>query len=157
MAALVVYDSLYGNTERIASAVAAVLGAETVRVGEVSPEDLARCDLLVIGSPTHGGRASAATKALLARLPPGALEGKRVAAFDTRSILESNAVVRLLVRMLGYAAPRLASELHRLGGQIEVDPMGFLVHGKEGPLLDGEEARAESWARSLRPGARLAG
>ena len=145
------------QAERIASAVGAVLGAEAKRVGEVTPMDLARCALLVVGSPTHAGRPSTATKAFLAALSPGALEGKRVAAFDTRSVIESNAFVRLLVRVLGYAAPRLARELRRLGGHVEGDPVGFLVHGKEGPLVDGEEARAESWARGLRLGARLAG
>ena len=57
MKALVVYDSFYGNTEKIAVAIGAALGsAEDVtvlRVSQVKPEQLAGLNLLIVGSPTR--------------------------------------------------------------------------------------------------------
>lgn len=158
MTALVVYDSLYGNTERIAHAIAAALGAEAKHVGAVAPADLTSCDLLVVGTPTHGGRPSPATKKFLKTLPDGILAGTSVATFDTRfAAANSNVVARLFIGLLGYAAPRLARDLSHLGGRIEGEPGGFLVGGKEGPLLDGEEARAASWASGLQAATRSPG
>lgn len=55
MEALVVYDSTYGNTEEIAHAIGEAIGGEVLHVSTVSPADLERFDLLIIGSPTHGG------------------------------------------------------------------------------------------------------
>ena len=49
MRALVVYDSVFGNTEKVARAVAAALGCEAKRVGETRPEDLAGVDLAAGG------------------------------------------------------------------------------------------------------------
>ena len=57
MKVLVVYDSVYGNTEQIARAIGEGLGAEesvpVVRVADVNPEQLRNLDLLVVGSPTQ--------------------------------------------------------------------------------------------------------
>ncbi len=64
MRTLVVYDSLYGNTERIARAIgSAILGdVEVLRVSEVGPALLRPFDQLVVGCPTQN---SGATKAIL--------------------------------------------------------------------------------------------
>ncbi len=60
MKVLVVYDTLYGNTEKIARAIAgAVAPPDTVRIiraGEAGPADLEGVGLLFVGSPTQGGR-----------------------------------------------------------------------------------------------------
>lgn len=89
MTALVLYDSLYGNTERIAEAIAQAVvqalaevasepgGARAVRVREVDPSALEGCTLLVVGSPTHGGRPSADMQAFLKSLAGGDLQGVR--------------------------------------------------------------------------------
>jgi flavodoxin len=52
---LVVYDSTYGNTEKIAQAIGEAIGGQILRVGEVNPADLKGFDLLIVGSPTRGG------------------------------------------------------------------------------------------------------
>ncbi|MDH7489013.1 MAG: flavodoxin domain-containing protein [Anaerolineae bacterium] len=56
MSTLVVYDSLHGNTEKIARTVAGVLGADAqvVRAGQADPAAVAAADLVVLGAPTHG-------------------------------------------------------------------------------------------------------
>jgi len=140
--ALVVYDSQYGNTERIAQAVGEAIGSQVVRVDDVSPAELKEFDLLIVGSPTHGGWYTPGVKGLLEALPP--LRGFKVAAFDTRTASIWN---RLLP--FGYAAPRIAGKLEGNGGSLLAPPEGFVVLGVEGPLKDGELERAASWARGL--------
>ncbi len=150
MTALVVYDSVYGNTERIARAIGATLEGEARAVANVSPHDVERCSLLVVGSPTQGGRPTPAIAGLLKDLREDSVRGKHFAAFDTRiSAASSGVAMRLLLRTLGYAAPRIAKSLRDRGGQLLTEPEGFIVDGKEGPLRLGEEARASTWAAAL--------
>ena len=151
MTGLVVYDSVYGNTERIARAIGAALDGEIRAVASVSAEDVQGCSMLVVGSPTQGGRPTAPIADLLKRLPPDSIRGRGVAAFDTRmSAADSGFAMRLLLRVLDYAAPRIAKVLRAKGGNLLAEPEGFLVEGKEGPLKEGEEERAAAWARSLK-------
>jgi flavodoxin len=146
MRTLVVYDSLYGNTEAIAQAVAAVLPGEVQlrRVTEVDPGEVQAVDLLIVGSPTHGALASEAARALLDRLGAPAQEGARAATFDTRLTWP------FLERWGGFAAPKMADVLKDKGWTLVGQPGGFFVKGlKKGPLKRGEESRAAAWARGL--------
>ena len=144
MNALVVYDSKFGNTERVARAIGEALrenGAVDVRpVAEVDgiPPGI---DLLVIGGPTRGHGADPALKAFLARVPPQAVAGIATAAFDTR--------FRWPVFLSGSAARGIAKRLERKGARLVVEPESFFVEHSEGPLADGEIGRAGVWARSL--------
>lgn len=54
MKSMVVYDSVFGNTEQIAQAIGNVLGPRDVRVSNVNPEQLTGLKLLIVGSPTQG-------------------------------------------------------------------------------------------------------
>jgi flavodoxin len=144
MKTLVVYDSVHGNTGTIAQAIGdAIPGEVTVlRVGAVSASDLAAYDLLIVGSPTHGGRATDAIQDLLKQVQPPALEGTRVAAFDTRFSAR-------WVRIFGFAAPRIAKSLKEKGGTPVGSPGDFIVKGTEGPLKEGEVERAAAWAKEI--------
>ncbi|HXH96568.1 MAG TPA: flavodoxin domain-containing protein, partial [Gaiellaceae bacterium] len=90
MNALVLYDSKYGNTERIAETIALVLQeALTTRLASIDEVDdceewLRGVDLLVVGGPTHRHGISDPLKTPLACLADSALGGIRVAVFDTR-------------------------------------------------------------------------
>jgi flavodoxin I len=139
---LVVYDSLYGNTAQVARAIGgAVAGeAEVLSVSEAKPTELRSYDLVVVGSPTQGGRATEAMQAFLAEIP--ALDGANIAVFDTR-------LKARWVKVFGYAAGKIADELKELGATFAVEPEGFAVEGKEGPLAAGELERAAAWGRSL--------
>lgn len=155
MKTLVIYDSVFGNTEKIAQAIAQSLGTrvsvEILKPDQVVPEQMTGVDLLVVGSPTRGFRPTEALSDLLKRIPSKALTGVKVAAFDTRfnvDQIESKGV-RLLVKTGGYAAKRIADQLKKLGGNLIVEPEGFFVKDTEGPLLDGEIERASAWAVSL--------
>jgi flavodoxin len=156
MKALVVYDSGYGNTEQIAQAIGRALGdqkdVEVVRVGEVRPQQLAGITLLIVGSPTRQFRPTPATTSFLKSIPPNALKGVKVAAFDTRFTVSEIEKVRILaffVRIFGYAAEPIADRLRKKGGDLVLPPEGFYVGGTEGPLLEGELERAGDWAKQI--------
>jgi flavodoxin I len=155
MKTLVIYDSVFGNTEKVAHAIAESLGTrvsvEIHKPDQVVPEQLTGVDLLVVGSPTRGFRPTEALAGLLKRIPSKALTGVKVAAFDTRfkvDQIESKGV-RLIVKTGGYAAKRISDQLKKLGANLIVPPEGFFVKDTEGPLLDGEIERASAWALSL--------
>jgi flavodoxin I len=139
MKSLVIYDSVYGRTEKIALAVGEVIGARVLKVDEMDPAALKGHDLLVIGSPTHGGSFTEKIRALLDAMP--ALEGCRVTLFDTRTAKWS--------WIFGYAAERMAKVIEKKGGDLAAPPQGFFVLGTRGPLKDGEIERAADWAKEL--------
>ena len=157
MKAMVVYDSVFGNTEQIAQAIGNALGSpedvEILRVGDVKPEQWTGLQLLIVGSPTRGFRPTPATVGLLKGIPKGGLQGVRVAAFDTRfttdEIKKGPAILRLLVNIFGYAAEPISARLKKKEGVPIVPPEGFFVGGTEGPLQEGELERAADWARRI--------
>ena len=156
MNALVVYDSAYGNTQRVAEAIGEVLGpAEDVavrRVGEVKPGEVAGLEILIVGSPTQKFSATGATTRFLKSIPDDALRGVKVAAFDTRFPQDKVDEVRILaffVSIFGYAAKPIAKRLQKKGGRLVIPPEGFFVGDTEGPLLEGELERAAEWAQTI--------
>ncbi|MEQ6900519.1 flavodoxin domain-containing protein [Nocardioides sp. YIM 152588] len=174
MHAVVVYESMFGNTEQIASGIAAGLEAAgattaTVDVGRLEPDDLAGCGLLVVGAPTHAfslSRASTREDAVRQGADPARavtgvrewlttvdaafprLEDRpRVAVFDTRA---------QKVRRLPGSAGRAARVLRACGFTV-VDRATFLVLDVKGPLAAGELDRAREWGAALGTGAGAVG
>ncbi|MFX1537288.1 MAG: flavodoxin family protein [Promethearchaeota archaeon] len=147
MKALVVYDSVYGNTEQIARAIGKALNIEIVRANDVKADQLTELKLLIIGSPTHGGRFTEAIQDFLNGISELTM-GINVAAFDTRTS-SRNFILRVLEKIFGHAAGRIADVLKRQGGILIAEPEGFIVKGTKGPLKEGELERAESWAKDI--------
>jgi hypothetical protein len=165
MRALVVYESMFGNTEKVAGAVAHGLQLEGVDTGLVeagaAPEALsADVDLLVVGGPTHGfsmSRSSTRADAVRQGAPAERtttgirewlesvwLDPARlplVAAFDTRVTK-----VRWIPRAAGPSATRMA---RRRGLEPLAKPVGFLVDDVKGPLVRHELEHAVAWGRRL--------
>jgi flavodoxin len=154
--ALVVYDSQFGNTEKIGlamrDALASQVDVEALRVDDVRPEQWAGIGLLIVGSPTQRFSPTPATTQFLKSIPARALKGVRVAAFDTRFTEQEINKIRILaffVRIFGYAAKPIADLLVRKGGELVLPLEGFYVAETEGPLLEGELERAGDWARRI--------
>jgi flavodoxin len=108
MKAMLVYDSAYGNTEKIAQAIGDALGSQgevkLVRAADARPEQLAGLDLLVVGSPTQKFSPTGATTAFLKGIPKNSLQGVKVAAFDTRfteSEIDRIRILAFFVRIFG--------------------------------------------------------
>ena len=166
MRALVVYESMFGNTRNVALAIAEGIGAAmVVDAVEVSgaptlvPADVA---LLVVGGPTHAhGLSSATSRANAARRADGIVvsagsglrewlaafqpaAGVVAAAFDTR--------IKGPMLFTGSAATSVTKQLQKHIKQVD-PPRSFVLDGATGPLTDRvskeELAAARAWGRTL--------
>ena len=140
MKALVIYESKYGNTGKIAEGIAAELGGTALSVNDFKPDCLANIDLVIVGSPIHGWQPSPDTAHFLEHLEKKSLKGKYVAAFDTG----------YKTMMAGNAAPKILKMLEKAGGTQIAPPQKFIVLQAEGPLVPGEVERAQTWAYYLK-------
>ena len=164
MKALVMFESMFGNSERVARAVADGLGehgAVTVQdVTAVGPAGIAPdVDLLVVGGPTHafsmsraGTREDAIRQGAGQGLPerglrewledlPADLHLLPCATFDTR--------VSRVRHLPGSAARSAARGLRRRHGILLAAPESFYVDDVSGPLGWDELGRARDWGRRL--------
>ncbi len=145
MNALVVYESQFGNTEKVAVAVAGALRAlgqaQAVHVARANPTGLQDVDLLVVGGPTQNRGATSGIQSFIAAIPPKQLHGMRVAVFDTR--------YRQPTWLVGSAAGAMAKALQRMSVSPVVPTESFIVTGQKGPLVSGELERAAAWAEAL--------
>lgn len=145
MKALIVYDSVHGNTEKIARSISGAITGEVkvLRTGEVNPSDLESIDLLIVGSPTYGGRPTPAMQDFLNKvIVERSLRDVDVVAFDTR-------LTAKWVKIFGFASGKIAGSLEAKGGTLVLSPEGFFVTRSEGPLKEGELERAASWAKKI--------
>ncbi len=143
MNALVVFDSVAGNTEKIAAAIAAGIGVGTRALRITCPEarHVESLSLLVIGSPTQGGRPTKATQQYLDNLSAFS-KTLKVATFDTRLQMK-------FAKLFGFAAEKIESHFKEKGIEMKGKPEGFIVRGRTGPLADGELERAGEWGKNL--------
>ena len=143
---LIVYDSVYGNTEKVANAIGgAIIGeVKVLRVGEVNVSELEPFNLLIVGSPTQGGRPTPGIQAFLNKISESVIKGVKVAAFDTRMSTR-------FIGIFGYAAERIANSLKKNGATLITPPEGFFVKdkGQEDSLKEGELERAARWAKEI--------
>ena len=153
MNVLIVYDSQFGNTERIARAIGGQLeSARLFRAEEAGALDLTTCDFLIAAGPTQRQKTSCAMQAWLEHLPRGILKNVPAATFDTR--------YRMSRFLTGSAAQRIASRLKRAGARLVVPPESFFMERDVPPqgekrrhelerLEPGEEERASEWAAGI--------
>ncbi|HEY63458.1 MAG TPA: flavodoxin family protein [Caldilineae bacterium] len=146
MKALVVYFSKFGNTQKVAEAIAEMLESAgsvcVLSLEQLTASDMKGVDLVVMGSPTHRMNLPEAVRLVLKGFPRRILRGTHIATFDT-----SYKMSWWLSHFT--AARRLARALRRLGGRQIAPPETFHVMEKEGPLYEGEIERARKWAEFL--------
>ena len=168
MRAVIVYESMFGNTHAIADAVGKglepMLEVVVVPLAEAGRERLGDADLLVVGGPTHfhgmSRPRSRKWAAGIARKPSNDLVLERdaqgpgvrdwlmslghghtkVAAFDTR--------FNGLAGLTGRASKAISRKLRKHGFEVVAKPESFLVDSKH-HLEPGEEARAQEWGKGL--------
>ena len=142
MKALVLYDSIYGNTKMIAEAISSGLGKDVkaVSVTDANPKTLEGIDLIVVGSPIIAWKPSEKMGKFLAGLSAGQLKGLQAATFDTR--------VKIFIH--GDAAKKIAQALETAGAKIIVESQVFYVKDRQGPLFEGEVKKAVEWATAIK-------
>lgn len=160
MRALVVYESLWGNTEQIDRAIAAELATKMdveVVEAETAPVSLEGVDLLLVGGPTHAFSMSRSTTRESAVADHDAPKSPRRGIREWLADLVLPHAMKAATfgtrvnapRLPGSAAKAAKQELRSLGAQMVVKQESFRVHGYEGPVIDGELERAAEWARSI--------
>lgn len=146
MNSLVVYESKFGNTQKVAETIAKGLGvyglARIVGMDDPYALTLDAVDLLVIGGPTQAHGMSPAMRAYLSASIPKLPTGTHVAVFDTR--LKGPGF------LWGSAAKAIAVAFRQTGFGLVTPPESFLVEGmKEPRLVAGEDQRAQAWAAEI--------
>ena len=154
MRTLVIYDSAFGNTQKVAEAVGTgISGAEVRHVAQVKPEDFGDLDCLIVGSATQKQNFLDGMRNFLSGIPQNSLNGVNIAAFDTRISIDDvrSTASRLAARVFlhRYAAEPIADALKAKGGAEVIDAEGFFVLDTEGPLKAGELERATAWGRQI--------
>ena len=146
MQSMVIYDSRFGNTERIAQRIAERLQAggpvRLIKAADASTLDALDVELLVVGGPTEGHGISPTLRSFLTQAPHGTLWGVAAAAFDTR--------LSWPTLLSGSAARRIAKALETMGAHLVATPESFIVDGaRESTLREGELERAGAWAAKI--------
>ncbi|HEY7488457.1 MAG TPA: flavodoxin domain-containing protein [Streptosporangiaceae bacterium] len=164
MRVLVVYESMFGNTQQIAKAIAKGLASygqvDIVEVGDASTvEPRNGHDLLVVGGPTHGlGLSRPGTREAAANQAANGVVSRRIGLREWLEVAETPRQVPTATFdtrldkprwLVGSAARGVAKRLRRYGGRLVVAPESFLVKGTPGPLRDGEVERARRWGAAL--------
>jgi flavodoxin len=147
MKGVVIYDTTYGNTKKIAEAITETLeesGLEVDIFHVKDIKDLSRdYDFLMLGSPTKIGTMSWAVRGFIGRKIKGEeWANKPFAAFDTE--MES-----VMKKGGGSAAEKISKKLKDKGLKQLQPELKVMVSRMKGPLKDGEIEKAEEYAKEL--------
>jgi hypothetical protein len=171
MRALIVYESMYGNTHVVATNIAAGLSARhdvtLVPVTRAAPELVAAADLLVVGGPTHLHRMSTAASRRWAAdaarkqgsgltMDPDAdgpgvrgwLEGAGSLGGQNTLAVAFDTRLSGAPLFTGRASRGISRLLAGHGCRMLAAPGSFLVSKKD-TLRDGEAARARAWGAMI--------
>lgn len=132
--AIVIYDTNFGNTEKIAKAIAEGMEEQGVKVDLINAEEvdaskLGEYDMLAVGGPTHVHGVSKPMKAFLERLRSVDVKGRKAFAFDTK----------MKAWWAGSAAGGIQKGLKKARMSILKPHSSAIVTGREGPLEEGME------------------
>jgi hypothetical protein len=163
--AVVVYESLFGDAERIARAIAhglsGHLDVEVIAAADAPQQLGPDVRLLVVGGPNHamsmprpstrkgavdqyGAKIADTTTGLHEWLDAATVPGGiSAAAYDTRMDHPK------LITAMDHAARTEEKLLHKLGATLAAPAEHFHVLDTRGPLADGEEDRARRWGQAL--------
>lgn len=142
MKAVIVYDSVYGNTETVAKMISKSLEsmghvAELVRAkdaAKATPEG----DVIIFGSPTRMGTMTGKMKRFLKKMDAGPWESKAAATFDTE-------VQDVIDKDGASAAAKMHDMVRAKGLKVHTPVLKVGVTGIRGPLSAGWESDVEAY------------
>src|SRR5512136_1106509 len=152
MKGIVVYDTSYGNTKKIAETLAETLKEPGIEVDLFYVKDVKKLngedyDFLVLGSPTKFGTMSFTIKFFLGRVKSEEWANKSFAAFDTEN--PENVEQARIQKKEWSAAEKIAEKLREKKMNQLLPVLKALVLGQKGPLVEGEIDRTKDYAREL--------
>jgi menaquinone-dependent protoporphyrinogen IX oxidase len=151
MRGMVVYDTSYGNTKKIAETIAETLIESGIDVDFVYVKDAKLSaknhDFLVLGSPTKFGTMSFAIRGFLGKVKSEEWMNKPFAAFDTEN--PENIEKSHTENKKWSAAEKIADKLREKKMNQLLPVLKAAVLGQKGPLVEGEVDRTKDYARQL--------
>ena len=143
---VLLYESKYGNTKRVAEAIA----EEMQRVGGmeatitalkgVDIDDIANCDMILLGGPTHFGGPTGGVRKFIDALGKRNVNGKSVAVFDTYLGEDFEKGVRKMEEQIRAKAPGL---------KLLAPGLSIRVEGMKGPIVEGELVKCKDFVKQL--------
>jgi flavodoxin len=147
--AIIVYESVYGNTKKIAEAICKGINehheieASVKKTGEIHTDDLCGFDAILFGCPNHNQEPARNLRIFIDRASIVHLEEKLGAAFDTYTGGNQDVAVKKLEAKIREKMPGIKLVGH----------LSSKVTGRKGPLADNEELKAFEFGRQF--GSRL--
>ncbi|MBS7633915.1 flavodoxin family protein [Candidatus Bathyarchaeota archaeon] len=143
---IIVYESKYGNTKRVAETImeslneAGGIEASIRELKEVNPNDVQNYDAILIGSPNHMGGPTRGIKKFIDKLGKLQLEGKVFAVFDTYMGKDFEKAVKKMEEKISEKAPRLKKI---------ADGLSIKVQGIKGPIAEGELQKCKEFGKNI--------
>ncbi len=146
--ATVIYDTRFGNTEKIARAFARGLEKQGIKVDcfkvdEVDINKLVEYDFLAVGGPTHNLGMSEPMKDFLEKMKTVDVSGRKGFCFDTRVQSRFNRFD------LNSAAKRIEKKLKKMKVKMIRPRKSAIVEGREGPLEKGAQETFEKLGKEI--------
>ena len=133
--AIIIYESKYGNTKRVAEVIAEgmreVPGVEAVlnEVKGVELDKITEFDAILVGSPNHMGSATKGIRKFIDELGRLSLGVKLGAVFDTYIGRDFEKAVKKMEKQIGEKVPGL---------KLATPGLSIKVEGMKGPISEGE-------------------
>ena len=152
MKGIIIYDTSYGNTQKIAETIAEVLKAAEIDtdlfyVKNVKKLNGSDYNFLIIGSPTKFGTMSFTVKSFLGKIKSEEWQNKPFAAFDTEN--PENIEKSKVENKNWSAAEKIAEKLKEKKMNQLLPVLKASVLDWKGPLVEGEIERAKSYTKEL--------
>ena len=141
---LVVFDTKYGNTEKLGREIASgieesgLAECKVINIRDVETEDISVYDGVLFGGPIHAFRATSGIKNAVKKVAKQGLEGKLVAAFDTCMGSRQYRGTKGIEKIVRKKSP---------GARVMTPGLSALVDGFKGPLNSSEPARAREFGQ----------
>ncbi|MDH5450650.1 MAG: flavodoxin family protein [Candidatus Bathyarchaeota archaeon] len=143
---IVVYESKYGNTKRVAETIIAGMNeieeveAVLKEPKHVDPTEVLDYDLILIGSPNHVGGPTRGVKKFIDKLGKIELEGKMGAVFDTYLGGDFNKAVRKMEKRIDEKVPGL---------KLITSGLSIRVKGFTGPIVEDDLPKCRDFGKKL--------
>ncbi len=150
MKSLVIFDTYFGNTKKIAEEIANQLKTTAVNVCGFNNSQLEDLELIIVGSPTRAFGPTENMKKFLKKLPE--INGIKIVAFDTRMDTDKapSEILKFMAKRFGFAAEKIEKKLIKKGGEKVLGSKGFYVNDMEGPLGDSEIGSVKDWIAGIK-------
>ncbi len=150
MKTLIVYDSFFGNTEKVANKLYEILSksqkTKLAHVSEAQNLNIEQYDLIVVGSPTRYYNPTPAITSFVRELKTVSVN---VAFFDTRLDAEGHWLMGPMEKIFKFASDTMEILVRNTKAKQMISSLGVYVTGTEGPIARNAMKDVENWAKLL--------